>query len=369
MTDILFIAAMPEEARAVRDAFGDRYPIVLSGMGNVPTMVRVEQAARKYSPELIVQVGIAGAVDKSLKVGDVVVVREDSNTDLGAFRPESNSFEAFEQELYTSDFSAEGFKSVTARTVTCACTPFQSHGKEIETMEGAGFMAAAQSLGIPFAQIRSISNFTDDDSGDWQEAAGFRALTEALKVIFGDYQKRDNLEILKEKLLYIDNFPIEGVRFVDALPLQSDPESRKMLEGELYSRISHIQGECLILAPEARGFILAPQLADRLSAPFIPLRKAGKLPPSDSLQSISYTNEYASGVFEYDLHALDTTRRTLIVYDDILATGGTALSCKDAMPYADIVYLFIAEIESLGGRKRLLDNGIKDKNIISLFKI
>ncbi len=185
MTQILFIAATQEETAAVKQALGNDTVVVQSGIGNVPTMINTLQAIRRYKPQMVVQVGTAGAVTKDLKVGEVVIVCEDSNSDLGAYRPKSGLFEPFEQELYLSDFVAEGYQRVSARTVTCACTPYQRDEKQIETMEGAGFMAMAACEGVAFAQIRTVSNYTDDNIEDWREAEALESLSEALRDIFG----------------------------------------------------------------------------------------------------------------------------------------------------------------------------------------
>ncbi len=184
MTQIIFIAATQEEVAAVKKALGTETIVITSGIGNVPTMLRTLAAIQQYNPQMVVQVGTAGAVTKELNVGEVVVVCEDSNSDLGAYRPKSGEFESFSQEHYTCDFEAKGYRRVTARTVTCACTPYQRQGKEIETMEGAGFMAMAAYLGVPFAQIRTISNYTDDNIEDWREAEALEALSSALRDIF-----------------------------------------------------------------------------------------------------------------------------------------------------------------------------------------
>jgi len=104
---------------------------------------------------------------------------------------------------------------------------------------------------------------------------------------------------------------------------------------------------------EARGFIFGALAAGALGAGFVPLRKAGKLPAA--VERVDYALEYGAAALDVHRDALGAGRRVLIV-DDVLATGGTALAGIELMRRlrADIAGLaFVLEIAALDGRGRL----------------
>ena len=104
---------------------------------------------------------------------------------------------------------------------------------------------------------------------------------------------------------------------------------------------------------EARGFIFGPALAYRLNAGFVPVRKPGKL-PAETVK-ISYELEYGSNALEVHKDAIQKGQRILIV-DDLLATGGTAVATADLASRlgAKIAGLaFVVELDFLKGRERL----------------
>lgn len=111
------------------------------------------------------------------------------------------------------------------------------------------------------------------------------------------------------------NFPIPGVLFRDINPLLADPKLfAQMLEDftNLFE-LSHIDA---FVGIESRGFILASALAAITQKGFIPLRKAGKLPPP--LHQESYLLEYGSAILE-----MQAGLGHVVIIDDVLATGGT----------------------------------------------
>lgn len=168
-----------------------------------------------------------------------------------------------------------------------------------------------------------------------------------------------------------DNFPKAGVTFLDANPIFASPEACSLVVDYLVSRtesfLCGLSGSSVIVAPEARGFILAPVLASRLSLPFVPIRKAGRLPRTSSLLSASYDMEYSSETVEVDL--IGRSYDNVILYDDVLATGGTAAACAGFFSDSRLFMIFMLEIEFLGGRGLLLDRGLVDDSVVSLFSV
>lgn len=150
----------------------------------------------------------------------------------------------------------------------------------------------------------------------------------------------------------IPDFPRAGIVFRDITPLLVDPQALTYAVKELASRVRSLDVD-LVVAAEARGFILGGALAIELGAGFVPARRPGRL-PHDSIQ-VAYELEY--GVDELEVHsdALAEGARVLI-HDDLVATGGTALALAEAVGRlgGEIVgYAFLAELGFLGGRDAL----------------
>lgn len=162
------------------------------------------------------------------------------------------------------------------------------------------------------------------------------------------------MELLKEKIRDIPNFPQPGIVFKDITPLVKDPAALRLTIHEL---IHPFVTEPLsaVAGMEARGFIFGALAAWELGIGFIPLRKPGKLPYD--VQSISYDLEYGSASLEMHVDAVGPGDRILVV-DDVIATGGTAAaSCKLIENQGATVAgcAFVIELAALEGRNLLKD--------------
>lgn len=157
---------------------------------------------------------------------------------------------------------------------------------------------------------------------------------------------------LKALIREVPDFPKKGILFYDITTLLRDKLGFARLIDALAE--NYIGKEIdLVLGMEARGFIFGPALAYRLNAGFVPVRKPGKL-PAETLK-ISYELEYGSNTLEVHKDAVKEGQRILIV-DDLLATGGTAVATADLAGRlgAQIVGLaFVVELDFLKGRDRL----------------
>ena len=114
----------------------------------------------------------------------------------------------------------------------------------------------------------------------------------------------------------------------------------------------------LVVAAEARGFVLGGALATRLDAGFVPARKPGKLPAATS--SVEYALEYGLDALEVHSDALAGGARVL-VHDDLLATGGTARALCDLVEGAGAEVVgcaFVVELSFLGGRRQLASHDV-----------
>ena len=150
----------------------------------------------------------------------------------------------------------------------------------------------------------------------------------------------------------IPDFPTAGILFKDITPLLLDPAALDAAVSDL-AGFARPLGVDLVIAVEARGFILGAALARQLGAGFVPARKRGKL-PSETV-SVEYVLEYGIDVLEVHADAFADGVRVL-VHDDLLATGGTARGVCDLVAGlgAEVVgCAFLLELSFLGGRARL----------------
>jgi adenine phosphoribosyltransferase len=150
----------------------------------------------------------------------------------------------------------------------------------------------------------------------------------------------------------IPDFPKPGIAFKDITPLLLDPHALDAAVEGLAAYAEPLDID-VIVAAEARGFILGAALARQLGAGFIPARKPGKL-PADTI-SARYILEYGIDALEMHADALSHGERVL-VHDDLLATGGTARAlCELAEQRGAVVVgcAFLVELSFLAGRDRL----------------
>jgi adenine phosphoribosyltransferase len=157
---------------------------------------------------------------------------------------------------------------------------------------------------------------------------------------------------LRKLVRDIPDFPRPGIVFKDITPLLLDSAALDQAVSELAALARPLSVE-LVVAAEARGFILGAALARDLGAGFVPARKPGKL-PSETI-SAEYTLEYGIDALEMHADALAGGVRVL-VHDDLLATGGTAAAVCELVEELGAVVAgcaFLVELCFLGGRARL----------------
>lgn len=115
----------------------------------------------------------------------------------------------------------------------------------------------------------------------------------------------------------VPDFPIKGVLFRDVSPLLQDANAFSAVAND-FAKLINLNEVDLFVGIESRGFIFAAQLAAKFNKGFLPLRKAGKLPPP-VLQK-SYKLEYGEATLEL---APAASPKKVVICDDVLATGGT----------------------------------------------
>ena len=156
----------------------------------------------------------------------------------------------------------------------------------------------------------------------------------------------------------IDDFPTKGVSFRDITPLLGDGKGFARAVDELADKFADVPAD-RVLGMEARGFIIAAPVAYRMGAGFVPVRKAGKL-PHDTI-GVDYDLEYGTDRVEIHTDAIHHGERMLVI-DDLIATGGTALASVELIERAggDVVGCgFIIDLPDLGGAARLVERGLR----------
>ena len=170
------------------------------------------------------------------------------------------------------------------------------------------------------------------------------------------------MQELKELIRSIPDFPKKGILFRDITTLIKDKDGFKNAVDAVYEVYKDKKID-KVVSIEARGYIFGGALAYLLGAGLVPVRKPGKL-PADTIKE-KYELEYGTDALEIHKDAIDKGESVLI-FDDLLATGGTALAtCKLVEKLAGniISVAFLIELQDLKGIEKL-----KDYEVFSLIK-
>ncbi|QKX55007.1 uncharacterized protein TRUGW13939_02097 [Talaromyces rugulosus] len=160
---------------------------------------------------------------------------------------------------------------------------------------------------------------------------------------------------LRAALRQFPDFPSPGILFEDILPIFADPTLHEALLRSLELHISEAyhQKPDVIVGLDARGFLFGPSLALRLGASFVPVRKQGKLP--GPCETEAYEKEYGQDFFQMQADAVKKGQ-TVLVVDDIIATGGSAAAAGSLVQKLGgnlLGFVFILELDFLKGRDKL----------------
>lgn len=162
------------------------------------------------------------------------------------------------------------------------------------------------------------------------------------------------LDDLQTIIRTVPDFPKPGIQFKDITPLLQNPEAYQ-LAIDAFIQIARDTNATVIAGIESRGFYFACPVATALGLPFIPIRKAGKLPWQTV--SASYALEYGEAVIQVHTDAAAPNDRVLII-DDVLATGGTAHAAGILIKRlgASVTgYAFLMQLSFLDGAAQLTD--------------
>lgn len=169
---------------------------------------------------------------------------------------------------------------------------------------------------------------------------------------------------IKQAVRDIADFPKPGIIFKDITPILKQPKLCVEIEEALAIQLEHLKVD-VVAGIESRGFLFGLALAQVLNVPFVPVRKAGKLPYKTIQQS--YSLEYGTATLELHEDAL-LKGQNVLIHDDLLATGGTVVAASKLVQQlgAQVAgYSFLISLDFLNGKECL--NAFSD-NVFSLAK-
>ncbi len=149
---------------------------------------------------------------------------------------------------------------------------------------------------------------------------------------------------LKKEIREIPDYPKEGINFKDITTLVKNPVAFNYVVDSIVKEFKE-KGITKVVALEARGFIFGGALASKLDAGFVPVRKKGKLP--FNVIAETYQLEYGEDRIEMHVDGLDKND-VVLIHDDILATGGTALATLNLVKKLGVdkvFFSFVCDLE------------------------
>ncbi len=166
--------------------------------------------------------------------------------------------------------------------------------------------------------------------------------------------EKEKLELIKNSIRIIPDFPKPGISFKDITTLLNNPEAFQALIEHLIERYKEYDLD-YIAGIDARGFIFGAALASHLGIGFVPIRKKGKLPYTTV--SEKYTLEYGYDEVEVHIDAFSQKEHAkVLLIDDLLATGGTAAAAARLIEQVGaecVEACFVIELAFLNGREKL----------------
>ncbi len=161
-----------------------------------------------------------------------------------------------------------------------------------------------------------------------------------------------SIQDIKNSIRDVPDFPKKGILFKDITTALKKPIILREIINSLAEKLKDKKID-YIVGIESRGFIFGSPLAYLLNCGFVPIRKSGKLPSQVITQE--YGLEYGTDIIEIHQDAFEKDANVLII-DDLLATGGTAVASAELVKKAGanlLGFAFVIELTDLNGREKL----------------
>lgn len=157
---------------------------------------------------------------------------------------------------------------------------------------------------------------------------------------------------IKEAIRDVPDFPKPGILFKDITPILLDHKLCIDIAEQMATQVAHWNIDAIV-GVESRGFLFGMMTAQALKVPFVPVRKAGKLP----YQTISHEYQLEYGTAKVEMHT-DAIQPgwNVLIHDDLLATGGTACAAAELIQKQKgnvAGFAFIVTLDFLNGQEVL----------------
>jgi len=192
--NILILAATDNEVFSKE--FND-CKILISGVGIPNACYALTNYLQDHKPDLIINMGVAGAFNREYLIGDVFEVNQDCFSEIGSenregflsakdiglkvatsfnYIPKTNLNQAQGITVNTIHGNNDSIKDVVLRL-----------NPNLESMEGAAFMMICQKFNINFIQVRSVSNFVEERNREnWNLDLAIKNLNNTVRMIIND---------------------------------------------------------------------------------------------------------------------------------------------------------------------------------------
>jgi len=168
---------------------------------------------------------------------------------------------------------------------------------------------------------------------------------------------------LKDYIRSIPDYPKKGILFRDISTLIKDEKAFAETINQIVERSKKFNFD-KVAAIESRGFVFASAVSFILKKPFIMLRKKNKLPAD--VHSVNFELEYGTATIEVHKDSF-LKNETVLVIDDLIATGGTAEAAAKLVEISDAkvaAFIFVINLYDLSGSDNLIKKGYKVENLI-----
>jgi len=178
--------------------------VLVSGIGLTATAYAVTRQLQLKKYDWVVQAGVGGCFDRQIPLGAVVGIKRDTIADQGVMEnkklktvfdmklaPENkfpytrgwliNPHKDMLKKIQRKSFNAISVNEITTGRVRIGLLA-EKYGAVVESMEGAAFHLACLMEGVPFVQLRALSNYVGErDKAKWKMKDSIQHLGFALE--------------------------------------------------------------------------------------------------------------------------------------------------------------------------------------------